>query len=135
MNNKGFAVSTILYTILICFILFLGAAMAMFSSSNYLTVSANDDLINGTAFSATSIAMSDASGNQLSDVYIKVNSRYGIAFWPRDFSNNKAKNITASNHDINSGSVSFTDSITGQKIECEKRVTGSEINYWCSSPN
>ena len=42
MNNKGFAVSSVLYAILISFLLFLGVALAMFSSANNITLSANE---------------------------------------------------------------------------------------------
>lgn len=50
LNNKGFAVSTVLYTLLIAFLMFLGAALAQFSSSSSLVGKANDDLVNGTNF-------------------------------------------------------------------------------------
>ena len=53
MNNKGFAVSAVLYTLLIAFLLFLAAALAMFSSSNSLISNANSDIVNGNPFSAS----------------------------------------------------------------------------------
>ena len=78
MNNKGFAVSTVLYTLLIAFLMFLGAALAQFSSSSSLIGKANDDLINGTKLNATLVKGDNSR-------LIKVNSRYGTFYWPTDF--------------------------------------------------
>lgn len=44
LNNKGFAVSAVLYGLLICFLMFLLAALAMFSTSNNIFSNANNDL-------------------------------------------------------------------------------------------
>lgn len=90
MNNKGFAVSSVLYAILISFLLFLGVALAMFSSANNITLSANDDIVNGTGFSARRVAEDGVCNNSgdwslLSDRLIKINSRYGVVYWPHDF--------------------------------------------------
>ncbi len=95
MNNKGFAVSSVLYAILISFLLFLGVALAMFSSANNLTLSANDDIVNGTGFSARRIVDDTDSSSpscntsnvwtNVSDRLIKINSRYGVVYWPKDF--------------------------------------------------
>lgn len=65
LNNKGFAVSTILYTLLIAFLLFLGATLAMFSSSNSIISNANDDLINGIALNPQQVkpVSTDSDGN------------------------------------------------------------------------
>ena len=98
MNNKGFAVSSVLYAILISFLLFLGVALAMFSSANNITLSANDDIVNGTGFSVKRVAetieeesVCDSNGKWIlaSDRLIKINSRYGVIYWPHDF---KTKN-------------------------------------------
>lgn len=99
MNNKGFAVSTVLYTLLIAFLMFLGAALAQFSSSSSLIGKANDDLINGTKLNATLVK---GDNNRL----IKVNSRYGTFYWPVDFN---------ADYDINSNTINDygkTDKIT-----------------------
>ena len=94
MNNKGFAVSSVLYAILISFLLFLGVALAMFSSANNITLSANDDIVNGTGFSVKRVAetinnesVCDSNGKWIlaSDRLIKINSRYGVIYWPHDF--------------------------------------------------
>lgn len=89
LNNKGFAVSTVLYTLLIAFLLFLGATLAMFSSSNSLVSNANKDLINGTKFEAVQVKTSEVCVNGKnwyeSNIIVKVESRYGTKYWPRDF--------------------------------------------------
>lgn len=130
MNNKGFAVSSILYTILICFLMFLGAAMAMFSASNGLVVAANDDIINGTRLKASRIVGTIGTGDAAkkdvmcaetkeeiisssgkmfeyfkwsitetapSSMLIKINSRYGSKFWPKDFSSTITKKYDYNN--------------------------------------
>lgn len=98
LNNKGFAVTTVLYTLLIAFLMFLGAALAQFSSSSSLIGKANDDLINGTEFSVAQVRnydeekvcgtdfewWQDSEGNPL-DTIIRIKSRYGTKYWPRDF--------------------------------------------------
>lgn len=78
LNNKGFAISSILYTLLIAFLLFLGVALAELSSSSSLVGKANDDLINGISLSVDEVQV---NGNPT----IRVKSRYGIRYWTKDF--------------------------------------------------
>ena len=47
MNNKGFAISAVLYTLLIAFLLFLGVTLAVFKSSARTIGNANNDIIDG----------------------------------------------------------------------------------------
>lgn len=95
LNNKGFAVSSVLYTLLIAFLLFLGAALAQFSASSSLIGKANDDLVNGTSFEALQVKPSgacdsgklwfqDKSGNP-SNTIVRIKSKYGTMYWPKDF--------------------------------------------------
>ena len=95
LNNKGFAVSSVLYTLLIAFLLFLGAALAQFSASSSLIGKANDDLVNGTSFEAMQIKPNgaceggkswyqDGDGN-ISDTIVRIKSKYGTIYWPKDF--------------------------------------------------
>lgn len=100
MNNKGFAVSAVLYTLLIAFLLFLGAALAMFSSSNSLISNANSDIVNGNVFSAN--LAYGLTGELLEQKWykdsfddnaefasvIQIKSKYGIKYWPNNFSVN-----------------------------------------------
>ena len=108
LNNKGFAVSTILYTLLIAFLLFLGATLAMFSSSNSIISNANDDLINGIELNPQQVkpVSTDSDGNDNcvpvsttqplpddkyywyqveNNILVRITSRYGVMYWPRDF--------------------------------------------------
>ncbi len=106
LNNKGFAVSSVLYTLLIAFLLFLGAALAQFSASSSLIGKANDDLVNGTQFEAVQVKPDGACINTdtegkddwylqykddnkndrvVSNTIIKIKSRYGTKYWPKDF--------------------------------------------------
>ncbi len=47
MNNKGFAISAVLYTLLMAFLLFLGVTLAVFKSSARIIGNSNNDLIDG----------------------------------------------------------------------------------------
>lgn len=108
LNNKGFAVSSALYTLLIAFLLFLGAALAQFTSSIGLLNKANEDLINGVDFKAQQrnpngacinddiegkydwyLQYRDNNKNKnervVSNTIIKIKSRYGTKYWPKDF--------------------------------------------------
>lgn len=102
LNNKGFAVSTVLYTLLIAFLLFLGAMLANFSSSNSIISNANNDLINGTKLSVVQVKDNNQGGKCVpvdtekkegdyywyevkSGILAKINTRYGVMYWPRDF--------------------------------------------------
>lgn len=113
LNNKGFAVSAVLYTTLIAFILFLAVVLSVFSSSSDLVRNANTDLINGSEFEAKQIKLNSSwnfikddgttqakdtcqaitSKNTAEDYYyyyespiiVKINSRYGTYYWPKDF--------------------------------------------------
>ena len=101
LNNKGFAVSSVLYTLLIAFLLFLGAALAQLSSSSSLIGKANDDIVNGTRFKdKDNIANGtkfkaiqlregvcgpdDSAWYERNDI-VKIESRYGTVYWPKDF--------------------------------------------------
>lgn len=97
MNNKGFAVSAVLYTLLIAFLLFLAAALAMFSSSNSLISNANSDIVNGNPFSAVLVPIDrdkliklPISGGTDQDSWgsgkvVQVKSKYGVKYWPNNF--------------------------------------------------
>lgn len=101
LNNKGFAVSTVLYTLLIAFLMFLGAALAMFSSSSSLIGKSTDDLVNGNKLRAEQVKAPDVEGKvcgygrdyqwfQNTDgspfnTLVRINSKYGTMYWPKDF--------------------------------------------------
>lgn len=115
LNNKGFAVSAVLYTTLIAFLLFLAVVLSMFSSSSDLVRNANTDLINGNKFEAKQVRLTSTwylinnygstiekktcqattgpnTGTNYyyyyyyeSPIIVKINSRYGTYYWPKDF--------------------------------------------------
>lgn len=99
LNNKGFAVSSALYTLLIAFLLFLGAALAQFTSSIGLLNKANEDLINGVDFKAQQRNPNDACTGgikwyqekdkdgsiKVSNTIVLIKTRYGTKYWPKDF--------------------------------------------------
>lgn len=104
LNNKGFAVSSALYTLLIAFLLFLGAALAQFTSSIGLLNKANEDLINGVDFKAQQRNpkgactggikwYQDESGN-VSNTIVLIKTRYGTKYWPKDFKNSDEEQAT-----------------------------------------
>lgn len=140
LNNKGFAVSSVLYTLLIAFLLFLGAALAQIASSSSLIGRANDDMVNGTQFKAIQLRPNGACDdgrpwyhdyNGISNAIVKIESRYGTIYWPKDFPvNNEDANVnvtvTIDGISIQSGpsdgnkidvkaemdSLTFTDTVT-----------------------
>lgn len=132
LNNKGFAVSSVLYTLLIAFLLFLGAALAQFSASSSLIGKANDDLVNGTSFEALQVKPNGAckdgnngnswyedSDGKISNTIVRIKSKYGTMYWPKDFK--------GSNFGVNDdGTVSATTSISNNgKIEAYVENPGS----------
>lgn len=123
LNNKGFAVSSVLYTLLIAFLLFLGAALAQFSASSSLIGKANDDLVNGTSFEALQVKPSGACENgnkwyqysdgKISNTIVRIKSKYGTMYWPKDF---KGSNFWV----YDDGNVSATTSISNNgKVTAE----------------
>ena len=131
LNNKGFAVSSVLYTLLIAFLLFLGAALAQFSASSSLIGKANDDLVNGSSFEAMQIKPNEACNNgkswyqdgdsDISDTIVRIKSKYGTIYWPKDFKDPNfsvngdsfsAKTATSNNDKITAEFISNTSSDT-----------------------
>lgn len=89
INNKGFAVSTVLYTLLIAFLMFLGVALAQFETSSGIIGKANDDLVNGTKFEVSQIKTSNECNDGIwynnSNTLVRIKSKYGTMYWPKDF--------------------------------------------------
>ena len=94
LNNKGFAISAILYALLISFLLFLLVALNMFSASTNILNASNDDIVNGKSLYANQVIPNNACPDPSSSWFnagstvVKVYSRYGVKYFPRDFSNN-----------------------------------------------
>ena len=83
-KNKGFVVSTILYSILIAFLIVLGVTLYIFSSATTMVGSATDDLVNATNLSITPIIVNDGE-NRRNDILAVITSKYGDYYWPKDF--------------------------------------------------
>ena len=177
LNNKGFAVSTILYTLLIAFLLFLGATLAMFSSSNSIISNANNDLINGTKLSDVQVIekynpidfddydslnntskfyvnnkekficsndggfkwyekyKKDEKGkiitnNELekipNDILVKINSKYGVMYWPRDFL------MSPNSYTIGDNTINFGTSDNYNHIHIKFYCNNSSSDDGCS---
>ena len=94
LNNKGFAVSAVLYTLLIAFLMFLGVTLAQFSSSITLINNANKDLVDGQVkLSAQKITATEETKNDEGeviktevrpDIKVQIKSKYGTMYWPKD---------------------------------------------------
>ncbi len=92
LNNKGFAISAILYALLISFLLFLLVALNMFSASTNILNASNDDIVNGKSLYANQVIPVTGETCEYwfkynSENKVKVYSRYGVKYFPRDFSN------------------------------------------------
>lgn len=77
LNNKGFAVSAMLYTLLTAFLLFLGASLAQFSSSAKILSNANKDLTDGFAYNISVYYNVNGNGLKTSPSY-KLNGQFLI---------------------------------------------------------
>ena len=141
LNNKGFAVSSVLYTLLIAFLLFLGAALAQFSTSSSLIGKANDDLINGVKLSAVQVKPDGACSNDktkydwylqykdenknervVSNTIIKIKSRYGTKYWPKDFKYNNAQaNLRETSNDATADIGTYTSYDGNIEVEVADR--------------
>lgn len=138
LNNKGFAVSSVLYTLLIAFLLFLGAALAQFSASSSLIGKANDDLVNGSSFEAMQIKPNGAckdgnewyqdSDGKTSNTIVRIKTRYGTKYWPKDFETSKHKpaklsddgNIDKCDYISYDGKIKTTVTPTRELIDANK---------------
>lgn len=150
LNNKGFAVSSALYTLLIAFLLFLGAALAQFTSSIGLLNKANEDLINGVDFKAQQrnpngactggigwYQEKDEDGNiKASNTIVLIKTRYGTKYWPKDFKykvdqdNYVQANLTVDNdHNDATANAGEYESYDGKiKVKVSKESVG-EVGF------
>lgn len=88
LDNKGFAVTSVLYTLLIAFLLFLGVSLSMLSTSNSLISNMNKDLTDNLYVNAyLNIDNKNDLSNSLQIVKIRYNK--GTIYWPQDFSYEK----------------------------------------------
>lgn len=150
LNNKGFAVSSVLYTLLIAFLLFLGAALAQFSASSSLIGKANDDLVNGTSFEALQVKPSGACENgnkwyqysdgktdvKTSNTIVRIKSKYGTMYWPKDFKGsnfwvNDDGNVSATTSISNNGKVTAeVNNDTSREAKLRLKIYYSDNNVF-----
>lgn len=150
LNNKGFAVSSVLYTLLIAFLLFLGAALAQFSASSSLIGKANDDLVNGTSFEAMQVKPSGACENgnkwyqysdgktdvKTSNTIVRIKSKYGTMYWPKDFKGsnfwvNDDGNVSAITSISNNGKVTAeVNNDTSREAKLRLKIYYSDNNVF-----
>lgn len=149
LNNKGFAVSSVLYTLLIAFLLFLGAALAQFSASSSLIGKANDDLVNGTSFEAMQIKPNGAckdgnngnswykdSDGKISNTIVRIKSKYGTMYWPKDFKGsnfwvNDDGNVSAITSISNNGKVTAeVNNDTSREAKLKLKIYYSDNNVF-----
>lgn len=141
LNNKGFAVSSVLYTLLIAFLLFLGAALAQFSASSSLIGKANDDLVNGTSFEALQVKPSGACENgnkwyqysdgktdvKTSNTIVRIKSKYGTMYWPKDFETSEHRQVEL-NKDGNIDNINDKKLATSKNGKIEAYVENPDSN-------
>lgn len=136
LNNKGFAVSSVLYTLLIAFLLFLGAALAQFSASSSLIGKANDDLVNGSSFEAMQIKPNGAckdgnewyqdSDGKTSNTIVRIKTRYGTKYWPKDFETSEHKPANLSDDgNIEEGDYTSYDGKIKTIVTSTENVSGA----------
>lgn len=133
LNNKGFAVSSVLYTLLIAFLLFLGAALAQFSASSSLIGKANDDLVNGSSFEAIQVLPPGAcekgnkwyqdSDGKISNTIVRIKTRYGIKYWPKDFKKGDRQAELGVDGNIEKGDYTSYDGKITTTVTSQKEVS------------
>ena len=88
MNNKGFIVSTILYTILVAFLLFLAVTLSVFASATSTVGGGTNDLVNATYFKVWPVKNCEADKSWYepsNNVLAIITTKYGEYYWPKDF--------------------------------------------------
>lgn len=124
-KNKGFVVSTILYSILIAFLIVLGVTLYIFSSATTMVGSATDDLVNATNLSITPIIVNDGE-NRRNDILAVITSKYGDYYWPKDF------NMSVNEDSISeesSGYIPFVvecSDVNGNNTDCTELLNSDQ---------
>ena len=89
LNNKGFAISSVLYLLLVSFLMFLAITLAQFSASSAVIGRANDDLVDGKDLKVDVVDITsmgyDSSNWFTCPTLLRIKSARGTMYWPRDF--------------------------------------------------
>lgn len=90
LNNKGLAITTALYSLLVAFLLFLGVTLATFQSASNQLGNANTDIVDGKRLNGSQVIYNGSDkwlydeDSNANPVLAKINSRYGTVYWPKD---------------------------------------------------
>lgn len=124
LNNKGFAVSAVLYTLLIAFLIFLAVTLNELASSTNLINHANDELTNGGS-SVKAVCINPSDENcPLEDKRLQVILNGKIIYC--DPSNNGPDSCTNNNF------FEFNNSNNYYIFSIDEEVTNNED---CKKPN
>ena len=80
LNKKGFVVSSVLYTLLIVFMMVLLLSLSSFSSTSALISVANESVIEN------NVIYMNILNTDSDEEIIKISSKFGTKYWPKDFS-------------------------------------------------
>lgn len=125
LNNKGFAITSVLYLLLVSFLMFLAITLSQFASSSAVIGRANDDLIeNNNNLDANYVSNACENGDKWyqSNVLIKIEAKQGYVYWPRNY------NISVDNNGVIGGEDTID---TYKKIEVlcdDESCVGKNIN-------
>ena len=126
LDNKGFAVTSVLYTLLIAFLLFLGVSLSMLSTSNSLISNMNRDLTDNLYVNAyLNIDNENDLSNSLQIVKIRYNK--GTIYWPQDFSYKKDRTVLIYNNCNSDGIKILIDDQVDNEVCGEKKINPSSI--------
>ncbi len=126
LDNKGFAVTSVLYTLLIAFLLFLGVSLSMLSTSNSLISNMNRDLTDNLYVNAyLNIDNKNDLSNSLQIVKIRYNK--GTIYWPQDFSYKKDGSVLIYNNCNSDGIKILIDDKVDNEVCGEKKINPSSI--------
>lgn len=126
LNNKGFAVSSVLYTLLIAFLIFLGVSLSMLSTSNSLISNINRDLTDNLYINAY-LNISDESNLNSSAKIVRIRYNKGTIYWPQDFSYEK-KDLGFKYNTCNDDGIKIVINNYDDNISCDvKEIIPSEI--------
>ncbi len=161
INNKGFAVSAVLYSLLLVFALFTMVVLASFDSAVDIVGASNDDIVNGNTFVVYETLIKDQIKYGQSQDYdicqydddtwynvdcdkkITIQTSTGTVYWPKNFCKTRDENTGRCKKYENENKkyhikISFT---IGTKKACDKYQTlyddnkEYEIGYFNDSSN
>lgn len=126
LNNKGFAVSSVLYTLLIAFLIFLGVSLSMLSVSNSLISNINRDLTDNLYVDAY-LNISDKSELNSSLQIVRIRYNKGTIYWPQDFSYEK-NDLSFKYYNCTDDGIKIVINDQNDNISCDvKEIVPSEI--------